>query len=174
MRRKSTRTASKSTPEKPVETPRKSRRQSKRQKKSSSRSSSEEPKENVVVEQEKKDTEELIVETAEVETDEQLMWKVTPSSTPTGEIQKLKFCLTRPLLSPVEKVDKPTRQRRTKSGSQMDEDITVSNDKMTRKLRSRDSSGDNLEEQDEDSDHQEDKKGKGDTSVTPSPYRYCG
>lgn len=160
MRRKSTRTASKSTPEKPVESSRKSRRQSKRQRKSSSRSSSEEPKENTVVEQEKKDSEELIVETAEVETDEQLMWKVTPSSTPTGEIQKLKFCLTRPLLSP-EKVEKPTRQRRTKSGSQMDEDVTVSNDKMTRKLRHRGSSGDNLEEQDEDSDHQEDKKGKG-------------
>ncbi|KAK5645940.1 hypothetical protein RI129_004404 [Pyrocoelia pectoralis] len=157
MRRKSTRTASKSTPEKAVESSRKSRRQLKRQRKSSSRSSSEEPKENAVVEQEKKDSEELTVETAEVETE---MWKVTPSSTPTGEIQKLKFCLTRPLLSP-EKVEKPTRQRRTKSASQMDEDITVSSDKMTRKLRHRRSSGDNFEDQDEDSDHQEDKKGKG-------------
>lgn len=159
MRRKSSRTAAKSTPEKPVEPPRKSRRQSKRHKKSSSRSSSEEPVEDVVVECDRRQSERQAGETAEPKTEEQTTWKIAPSSTPTGEVQKLKLCLTRPSLSP-EKIEKCTRRRRSKSGGQTDEEV-VSNEIMPRKLRHRGSSGDKFEDQDEDSDHQEDKKGKG-------------
>ncbi|KAK4879432.1 hypothetical protein RN001_007578 [Aquatica leii] len=156
MRRKSNRTASKTT-EKPPETQRKSRRQSRRQRKSLSRSSSEESEEKPVEQKPTDDVEEVVVPVTEEP--EQPIWKVTPSSTPSGEIQKLKFCLTRPLMSPEK--EKPGRRRRDKSGGQTDEDSATSSEKVPRKTRHRGSSGDNFEDCDEEYDHQEDKKGKG-------------
>uniref|UniRef100_A0A1Y1KVX1 RRM domain-containing protein n=1 Tax=Photinus pyralis TaxID=7054 RepID=A0A1Y1KVX1_PHOPY len=160
MRRKSSRTAAKATPEKPVESPRKSRRQSKRHKKSSSPSSSEEPVEDVVVECDQKQSEIQAGKSVESKPEEQTTWKIAPSSTPTGEVQTLKLCLTRPSSLSPEKIEKCTRRRRSKSGGQTEEDV-VSNEIMLRKLRHRGSSGEKFEDQDEDSDHQEDKKGKG-------------
>ncbi|KAF5273627.1 hypothetical protein FQR65_LT04626 [Abscondita terminalis] len=156
MRRKSNRNTSKTSAEKPPDH-RKSRRQSKRQRKSLSRSSSEESEGKQVEQVPAEDVAE--VPTPPTEDTEQPVWKVTPSSTPSGEIQKLKFCLTRPLMSPEK--EKTTKRRRYKSGGQTDEENSTHTEKVPRKTRHRGSSGDNVDEREEEHDNPEDKKGKG-------------
>ncbi|KAF5299937.1 hypothetical protein FQA39_LY11310 [Lamprigera yunnana] len=153
MRRKSSRSTTKSAAH---EGQRKSRRQSRRHKKSSSRSSSEDSEEKPIEQVPAEKVDEASALNIEIEP-EQPVWKVTPSSTPSGEIQKLKFCLTRPLMSPDK--DKPDRRRRNKSGDRTDEEITSPSEKMPRKSRHRGSSGDN--EHEEERDSQENRKGKG-------------
>jgi apoptotic chromatin condensation inducer in the nucleus len=167
MRRKSTRNAQKSTPDKtPKETgtPPKTRR-SRRRKRSPSKSSDSE--EEVLTVNKRAPVEETPDTTTKShtptddETAEEPVWKVTSSEdTPKGEIQKLKICLTRP--SP-DSPDK-TKTRRSKSNSQTEDDATSSEDKSsTRRTRSRGSPfkrNDGLSSQEGDEDVEE-KKGKG-------------
>ncbi|KAF2898669.1 hypothetical protein ILUMI_07503 [Ignelater luminosus] len=161
MRRKSSRNASKASSEKVSEPTRKSRRHSKRRKRSSSRSSSEESNDTEPKTLVQKDTEVTAEDTPTAKNEEnpdgeESVWTVSSSETTSGEIQKLKICLTKPTPSP-EKPEHSSRRRRNKSGSHAEEDIASPDEKTSRKSRHRGTT----EEQEEQPEDVEDKKGKG-------------
>lgn len=165
MRRKSTRQTVKPSPDKSAETvTRKSRRYSKRHKRSSSQSSTDDSDDVSLKELAQQSAESVVVdENRETDnnTPEQAIWKVTPTAAPSGEIQKLKICLTRPMPSSPEKTERSSRRRQTKSATYLEDDNSTSDEKLSKKTRQHGSPAVKTDSQEEESEEQEDKKGKG-------------
>lgn len=118
MRRKSPRTAApKASSEKTKSPPRKSRRHTRRKKQSTSESSDDSQDDQSLKEIAKQVASETAAAKPPATEDENAepVWKVTPTDTRTGEVQKLKICLTRPSPSTPERV---SRRRRQKSGGE--------------------------------------------------------
>lgn len=108
MRRKSTRTAAKSSPEKakkPESPVRKSRRQSKRRKKVTTSESSDESPDELLSQ--------VACDSKSATKTEEPVWKVTSSASPSGEVQKLKISLTRPANAEPTVTKRETRRSRS-------------------------------------------------------------